>query len=230
MIIEGLQKLTLLDYPGHTACTLFTGGCNFRCGYCHNYQLVTGKREPLMQSEEFLSFLNKRKGLLDGVAITGGEPLLHRDLGDLLREIKAAGFAIKLDTNGMFPARLKEYVEAGLLDYVAMDIKNAPRRYGETVRCKGMDFAPLEESIRFLLEGAVDYEFRTTVAEGLHTEKEIREIAEWIKGAKRYFLQQYKESEQVPDRSLKAPGNQKMREYLKIAKEILPSAELRGVD
>lgn len=230
MTIEGLQKLTLLDYPGHTACTLFLGGCNFRCGYCHNYQLVTGRREALMEKEEFLSFINKRKGLLDGVCITGGEPLLHRDLKDLLKEIKAAGFAVKLDTNGMFPERLKEYAEEGLLDYVAMDIKNAPERYGETVRCKGMDFAPLEESIAFLKAGSLDYEFRTTVADGLHTEEEIYKIAKWIQGAKRYFLQQYKESEQVPDRSLRSPSNQKMREYLKIAKEIIPSAELRGVD
>ena len=183
-----------------------------------------------MSAEEFLSFLNKRKGLLDGVCITGGEPLLHRDLKALLKEIKAAGFAVKLDTNGMFPDRLKEYAAEGLIDYVAMDIKNAPARYGETVRCKGMDFAPLSESIAFLLEGSVDYEFRTTVAKGLHTEEEIRAIAKWIKGAKRYFLQQYKESEQVPDRSLQSPSNQEMRDFLKIARELLPVAELRGVD
>lgn len=230
MTIEGLQKLTLLDYPGHTACTLFLGGCNFRCGYCHNYQLVLPPRVSLMEEEEFLSYINKRKGLLDGVCITGGEPLIHRDLKDLLKKIKGAGLAVKLDTNGMFPERLGELLDEGLLDYVAMDVKNTPERYPETVRCKGLDFSAIEESVRLLMKSGIDYEFRTTVVEGLHTEKEIAEIARSLKGAKHWFLQQYRPSSPVPDDSLQQPSNQKMRNYLKIAQGILPSAELRGID
>lgn len=230
MTIEGLQKLTLLDYPGHTACTLFLGGCNFRCGYCHNYQLVRGPRVPLMEESEFLSYINKRKGLLDGVCITGGEPLIHREVRNLIEKIKREGLAVKLDTNGMFPDRLQELLDAGLLDYVAMDVKNSLDRYSETVRCKGLDFSPIEKSIRLLMESGIDYEFRTTVVKGLHTAAEIEEIAKMLSGAKRYFLQQYRPAEQVPDGALQQPSNQEMREYLRIAKEVLPVAELRGID
>lgn len=230
MTIEGLQKLTLLDFPGHTACTLFLGGCNFRCGYCHNYQLVLPPRVPLMEESEFLSYINKRKGLLDGVCITGGEPLLHRDLKSLIQKIKAEGLAVKLDTNGMFPDRLQELLDEGLLDYVAMDVKNTLERYPETARCKGVDFSPIEKSIRLLMESGIDYEFRTTVVKGLHSAAEIEGIAKMLHGAKRYFLQQYRPAEQVPDDTLQQPSNQEMREYLKIAKGILPVAELRGID
>ncbi len=229
MTIEGLQKLTLLDYPGRTACTVFLAGCNFRCPFCHNFELVVNPAAPLMTDEELLDYLQKRKGLLDGVAITGGEPLLRKELPELLRKVKALGYAVKLDTNGSFPARLKALVEEGLVDYVAMDVKNAPARYGETVGFLKLDLAAIQQSIDYLLTDAVDYEFRTTVVEQYHSAEEIRAIAEWIQGAKRYYLQQFKASERVPNEALSAPSYQKMQEYLQIARAHIPATELRGV-
>lgn len=229
MTIEGLQKLTLLDYPGRTACTVFLAGCNFRCPFCHNFELVVNPVAPLMTDEELLDYLQKRKGLLDGVAITGGEPLLRKELPELLRKVKALGYAVKLDTNGSFPARLKALVEEGLVDYVAMDVKNAPARYGETVGFLKLDLSSIRESIDYLLTDAVDYEFRTTVVEQYHSAEEIRAIAEWLRGAKRYYLQQFKASERVPNEALSASSYQKMQEYLQIARAYLPTAELRGV-
>ena len=229
MTIEGLQKLTLLDFPGRTACTVFLGGCNFRCPFCHNYDLVAEPSAPLMQEEELLAFLQKRKGLLDGVAITGGEPLMRRELPALLRKIKALGYPVKLDTNGSFPARLKALVEEGLVDYVAMDVKNSPARYGETVGFLKLGLGPVQESVEFLKSGAVDYEFRTTVVQELHGPAELRALAEWLKGAKRYYLQQFKQSVQVPDEGLTPPSFQTMQDYLKIVQELVPAAEVRGI-
>lgn len=229
MTIEGLQKLTLLDFPGRTACTVFLAGCNFRCPFCHNFDLVAQPSAPLMGEEELLSFLQKRKGLLDGVAITGGEPLMRRELPELLRKIKELGYPVKLDTNGSFPARLKELVAEGLVDYVAMDIKNSPERYGETVGFPKLGLAPTRESVEFLLSNAVDYEFRTTVVQELHRPEDMKAIAEWLKGAKRYYLQQFKQSAQVPNEGLSAPSYQTMQDYLKIVQEQIPAAEVRGI-
>ncbi|MBQ8894959.1 MAG: anaerobic ribonucleoside-triphosphate reductase activating protein [Clostridia bacterium] len=229
MTIEGLQKLTLLDFPGRTACTVFLAGCNFRCPFCHNFDLVAEPAAPLMGEEELLSFLQKRKGLLDGVAITGGEPLMRRELPELLRKIKALGYPIKLDTNGSFPGRLRELVEEGLVDYVAMDIKNAPERYGETVGFPKLGLGPIRESVEFLLSGAVEYEFRTTVVQQLHSPADMAAIAAWLKGAKRYYLQQFKQSDRVPDEGLTEPSYQTMQEYLKIVQEQIPAAEVRGI-
>ncbi|MBQ7936799.1 MAG: anaerobic ribonucleoside-triphosphate reductase activating protein [Clostridia bacterium] len=229
MTIAGLQKLTLLDFPGKTACTVFLNGCNFRCPFCHNFALAKGLAEPLMGEEELLSFLESRKGLLDGVCFTGGEPLMQRELPELIRKIKAMDYAVKLDTNGSFPERLKALAEEGLLDYVAMDVKNAPERYGETAGFLKLDLKAIKESIEFLKSGAVDYEFRTTVVNEFHGESELREIAKWLQGTKRYFLQQFKPSEQVP-KALTAPTYAEMHDYLKAVREILPAAELRGVD
>ena len=229
MTIEGLQKLTLLDYPGHTACTVFLGGCNLRCPFCHNYTLALGEAPGLMEEEELLSFLKKRQGLLDGVCFTGGEPLLRKELPALMARVRELGFAIKLDTNGTLPDRLKGVVAEGLVDYVAMDIKNAPDRVGETAGRPDLDLAPIEESIQFLLSGAVDYEFRTTVVAEFHTVRDLQEIARQIRGAKRYFLQGFKLSEQVPDRHLTAPGEKELQEILAAVQEILPQAELRGI-
>lgn len=230
MTIAGLQKLTLLDFPGKTACTVFLNGCNFRCPFCHNFALAKGLAEPLMEAQELLCFLESRKGLLDGVAFTGGEPLMQRELPDLIRKIKAMGYAVKLDTNGCFPDRLKELVEEGLLDYVAMDVKNAPRRYGETVGFLKLETDRIEESIAFLKEGRVDYEFRTTVVHPLHGKEELAEVAQWLQGAKRYYLQQFRPSDQVPNEALEAPSYQEMKAYLETVRNILPVAELRGVD
>ena len=163
MNIAGLQKMTLLDYPGKVACTVFLQGCNFRCPFCHNSGLLGVPESTLMNMEQFLTFLQRRKGLLDAVCVSGGEPTLSPDLRELLTAIKAMGFSVKLDTNGSRPEILEQLVQDGLVDYVAMDIKNCPQRYGETAGIPALNLQPLERSIRFLLSGAVDYEFRTTV-------------------------------------------------------------------
>ena len=195
MTFHGFQKMTLLDVPGKVACTLFTGGCNFRCPFCHNAGLVLepGKWEAY-EGDEVLAFLKKRQGLLDGVCITGGEPLMHPDLPDFIREVKKLGFLVKLDTNGSFPSRLKELVAEGLLDYVAMDIKNSRDKYPLTVGVPDYDVVPVEESVKFLLSGKVDFEFRTTVVQEFHTVEDIQDIGAWILGTPRYFLQNFVDS------------------------------------
>ena len=219
MLIAGLQKLTLLDYPGTVACTVFTGGCNFRCPFCHNAPLVLPELMGQDTDEEqVLAFLKKRQGVLDGVAITGGEPLLHKDIGAFLEKVRALGFKIKLDTNGSFPDRLQEIISAGLVDRVAMDIKNAP------------ELAPIERSKELLLRGDVDYEFRTTVVKGLHTEESITGAAKWIAGAKEYYLQQFKDSGHViAIEGLSEYNEQEMHELARAAAQYVPSAQVRGV-
>ncbi len=231
MLISGLQKLTLLDYPGRVACTVFTGGCNFRCPFCHNASLVLP--EQMVQDtneEEVLSFLKKRVGVLDGVAITGGEPLLHKDIGGFLSKVKALGYEIKLDTNGSFPELLMELVQDGLVDRVAMDVKNSPELYAHTVGLEKLDMAPIERSKEFLLSGTVDYEFRTTVVKGLHTRESLRGAAEWIKGAKEYYLQQFKDSGNVLNiAGLGAFNEKEMHALADGLRDLVPSVQVRGV-
>ena len=231
MLISGLQKLTLLDYPGKVACTVFTGGCNFRCPFCHNSTLVLPGQIAHDSSEEaVLSFLRKRVGVLDGVAVTGGEPLLHADIGDFLKEVKALGFLVKLDTNGSFPDRLISLVEAGLVDRVAMDIKNAPALYAKTAGLEHFDLAGVERSKDFLLEGRVDYEFRTTVVKGLHTKESLTEAAHWIEGAKEYYLQQYKDSGAILDSTgLSGFDADEMHALADAVRPIIPAVQIRGV-
>lgn len=231
MLVSGLQKLTLLDYPGRVACTVFTGGCGFRCPFCHNASLVMPDRIACDTTpEDVLSFLKKRIGILDGVAVTGGEPLLHKDLGDFLKAVKDMGYAVKLDTNGSFPDRLKEVVGAGLVDRVAMDIKNAPEYYGETVGIRNFDIAPVRESKDFLLSGSVACEFRTTVVKGLHDTERLLRAAEWIAGAKEYYLQQYINSGDVisPD-GLDSFSEQEMNGFRDSVAKIIPTVMLRGL-
>lgn len=231
MLISGLQKLTLLDYPGRMACTVFTGGCNFRCPFCHNASLVLPERlSAELTQEEVLLFLRKRTGILDGVAVTGGEPLLHRDIGDFLREIKELGFSVKLDTNGSFPNLLQKLIEEKLVDYVAMDIKNSPLLYAETVGVPGFDLSPVNESRKYLLSGPVDYEFRTTVVKGLHTKESLLDTAEWLCGAKKYYLQQFRDSGDLilPD-GLRAFDEAEMKLLHDAVAAVLPVTELRGV-
>ena len=200
MFLSGLQKLTLLDYPGKVACTVFTAGCNLRCPFCHNAGLVLPERlyQDVTEDDVF-AFLKKRTGILDGVAITGGEPLLHAEMPAFLRKVKSLGFLVKLDTNGSFPDRLEALIAEGLVDRVAMDIKNAPSLYAETAGIPGLDLTPFERSKNLLLSGTVDYEFRTTVVKGLHTKESLIEAARWIAGAKEYYLQQFKDSGDVID-------------------------------
>lgn len=195
MRIQGFQKLTLLDFPGKVACILFTEGCNFRCPFCHNAALVSHvDPSARLQEEEILRQLEKRKGILDGVCVTGGEPLLQNGIEDFLGKLKEMGFAVKLDTNGSFPERLKAIVKAGLVDYVAMDIKNAREKYAQTVGVHSFAVAPIEESAAFLLTGKVPFEFRTTVTRELHTPADIAAIADWIQGAPAYYIQNFVDS------------------------------------
>ena len=193
MLILGFQKLTLLDYPGHVACIVFTGGCNFRCPFCHNASLVHATAEPI-DATEILAYLQKRRAMLDGVTVTGGEPLLQPDLADFLRQIKALGYDIKLDTNGSCPDRLAALITQGLVDYVAMDIKNSPAAFAKTAGTDDTMLTKVQKSKELLLGGSIDYEFRTTVTAELHTVDDIAAIAAGIPGAKRYFLQNFVDS------------------------------------
>ena len=233
MRISGLQKLTLLDYPGHVACTVFTGGCNFRCPFCHNAPLVLPER---LQGDEngaetVLAFLKKRQGILDGVAVTGGEPLLHKDIDSFLREVKRLGYQVKLDTNGSFPERLRALVEEGLVDRVAVDIKNSPALYAKTVGVPGFDLAPVERSKNYLLSGKVEYEFRTTVVKGLHTRESLLEAARWIAGAREYYLQQFKDSgDVIAIEGLSAFTGEEMHALADAVRPIVPSVQVRGVE
>lgn len=222
--------MTLLDFPGKVACTVFTGGCNFRCPFCHNALLVTKLPEkPDYTEDEILSFLEKRVGLLDGVAITGGEPLLNPDIGDFIRKIRDMGYAVKLDTNGSFSERLKAIVSEGLVDYVAMDIKNRREKYAETIGLKNLDLSKIEESVEFLKSGAVDYEFRTTVVKQFHTVEDIRAAAEWISGAKRYFLQNFVDSGELICEEVCGVDKETMLKMKSAAADFVPQTEIRGI-
>lgn len=196
MIIQGLQKLTLLDYPEKMACTVFTPGCNFKCPFCHNASLVRGDGDSISE-QEFFKFLNTRKNILEGVCITGGEPTLQPDLPEFIRKIKDMGFLVKLDTNGYRPDVLKALVKDGLLDYVAMDIKNSKSKYALTAGIDEFNIEKIIESVDFLINGDLDFEFRTTVVKEFHDEKDILDIAEWIRGAKKYYLQKFVDSEDL---------------------------------
>jgi len=231
MRIAGLQKLTLLDYPGRVACTVFCPACNFRCPFCHNSPLVlqTGGSD-IIPTEEILAFLKKRIGVLEGVAITGGEPLLQNDIEEFMAEIKAMGYKIKLDTNGSFPNKLEKLISAGLVDRVAMDIKNAPEKYAFACGLENMDISAVTSSKNLLLEGRVEYEFRTTVVKGIHTLNSLRGAAEWIKGAPEYYLQAYKQTENVINPSgLSEFGAEELRLLCEEVRTIIPNTEIRGI-
>lgn len=233
-MIAGLQKMTLLDYPGKVACTLFLQGCNFRCPFCHNSELLPRSGEAFMTEEEFLAFLRKRQGLLDGVCVSGGEPTLYKDLPRLLKDIKDLGFLVKLDTNGSDPAMLKALVAEGLVDYVAMDIKNSPARYGETVGLAKVNMAPMEESIRFLLSGAVAYEFRTTVVAQLHDDASIEEMGQWLsslvpgKMPRTLWLQKFTDRETVLFAGLSAPSPEQMKRFVTLLAPFVKKTAIRG--
>ena len=230
MKIHGLQKMTLLDFPGKVACTVFLDGCDMRCPFCHNAELVDGTAEAVMDEQGLKKFLSTRSGLLDGVAFTGGEPLLRADLAPLFRSIREMGFAVKLDTNGTHPDRLRALLEEGLVDYVAMDIKNSPERYGETAGVPEMDLGPVKESVELLKEGRTDYEFRTTVVAELHDDDSFREIGPWIRGARRYFLQKFTDRETVPFGGFHAPAEEDLRRWAEMMRAFVQEVSLRGVD
>ena len=230
-IFTGLQKLTLLDFPGYVACTLFTRGCNMRCPFCHNASLVirADEQKPYTH-EEIMYFLKKRQGILDGVAITGGEPTLMPYLPDFMAEVRELGYKIKLDTNGTRPEALRSIIERGLVDYVAMDIKNCREKYGETVGFDAAyDLTPIEESISILMAGKVDFEFRTTVSKSFHTSNDIEKIGEWLRGDEKFFLQQFKDSGDVIGDGIEGYDEGEMKAMLDKILPFVPNAQLRGV-
>lgn len=228
MDINGIQKLTLLDYPEHCACTVFLAGCNLRCPFCHNSPLVLDAPETAMKEEEFFKFLSTRKGLLDGVCVTGGEPLMRKDTPLFLKKIKDAGFKVKLDTNGCFPDMLKEVVSNGLVDYIAMDIKNSPEKYSLTCG-REVNARDIEKSIEIIEKSGVDHEFRTTCVKDFHTEESIYSAALMLDENSKYFLQGFINSGALIDGSCKGFTKEEMEKLLAAAQKRLPNARLRGV-
>lgn len=231
MKICGLNKTTLLDYPGKVAATVFLGGCNFRCPFCHNRTLVLHPElEPTFSRDELFSFLKKRQGILDGVCITGGEPTLSADLDKLLREIKSLGYLVKLDTNGSQPDILKKLVHEGLVNMVAMDIKACLPRYSVLTGLSSPYTQAVQESVSFLLSGIVDYEFRTTVVKELHSQQDFVEIGQWIAGAKAYYLQAYKDSPDVLVPGFSCYSYEELSRFREILLRTIPIVEIRGID
>jgi len=234
MQIHGLQKMTLLDYPGKVACTVFLAGCNYACPFCHNSQLLTGEAEAVMQEEELLSFLQKRQGILDGVCITGGEPTLNPGLKPMLQRIKALGYAIKLDTNGSRPDVLRQLVEEGLVDYVAMDVKNGPEQYAATVGVPGVKLERVEQSLRFLIGGGVPYELRTTLVQQLHDEASILAMGRWLaslvpeKQPEVLYLQSFVDRDTVAFAGLCAPEEETVRHLSHILQPYVRQVRIRG--
>ncbi|HAW58921.1 MAG TPA: anaerobic ribonucleoside-triphosphate reductase activating protein [Bacteroidales bacterium] len=230
MNIGGIQRLSLLDYPDKTCCTIFTIGCNYRCPFCHNASIIQNQfAEKGILQEEVIDFLKRRIGILDGVCITGGEPLLQDQLESFIREVKSLGFSIKLDTNGSLPKKLKQLIETGLVDYVAMDIKNSPDSYGQTVGINNYNLEPVKESVDFILSNIVPYEFRTTAVRQLHTSKDMLAIAQWIKGAEHYYLQNFVDSGDVLESGLSGFSREEMQDFQELIRPIIPSVELRGI-
>lgn len=229
MIIEGMRKLTLLDFPGRCAATLFTHGCNLRCPFCHNASLVTRAPESEITAAEVYAFLEKRTGLLDGVCITGGEPLINKEVFELMRGIRARGFAVKLDTNGFFPEALARVLSEGLADYVAMDIKSSPEGYAAATGVPDIDITPVRESIALLMGGKTDFEFRTTAVKGLHTKKDFEGIAEMIAGDEKYFIQRFVDSGDLIGGGYSAFSPEEEWEILQAVRTRVKNAFLRGV-
>lgn len=226
-----MNRTTLLDYPGHLAATVFTGGCNFRCPFCHNKDLVlNSKSQPLIPEEEVLAHLRKRKGILEGICITGGEPTLQPDLWDFIRKVRELGYLVKLDTNGYRPEALGELLAAGMLDYVAMDVKASPERYGMAAGCPSVEFSRIKESISLLKQGKIPYEFRTTVVKGIHTKEEFEEIGKLLEGSSVYYLQAFRENENVIGEGFEAFSKEEMEAMAETARKYIYRVELRGIE
>ena len=245
MQIHGFNKTTLLDYPEHIAATVFTGGCNFRCPFCHNGELVLDPgAQPFITEEEVLSYLKKRRGILQGVCVTGGEPTLQKDLMEFLRKIRELGYPVKLDTNGYLPGVLWDLLQSGLVDYVAMDLKASRENYGAAVGLKTMDLSRIEESIGILKSSGIPYEFRTTVVKGIHRVEEFEDIGRWIAGCPAYYLQNYEENENCLYRMLptaedagdgkharfEAFSREELEQMAELARKYVGKVVLRGVE
>ena len=227
MNVQGYQKLTLLDFPGKTACTVFTGGCNLRCPFCHNAGLVRNPLEQNNATAEVLEYLQKRRGILDGVCVTGGEPLLQPDLADFLREVRALGYAVKLDTNGSLPDKLADLLSLGLVDYVAMDIKSSPQGYALATGAD-LDPAVFARSVQVLQESGVPHEFRTTAVGGIHTPEDFVEIGKWLRDVPAYFIQRFVDSGQLLGEGVYPFSLEEMEHLLATVREYVPAAQLRG--
>lgn len=234
MQIQGIQKTTLLDFPGHVACTIFTGGCNFRCPFCQNGELaLCATSQQGMAEEEIMAFLKKRKGILEGVCVTGGEPTLQPDLEDFVKKVREMGYLVKLDTNGYRPDVLRKLLNEGILDYVAMDVKASKENYARVAGVPGLQIERIEESVSLLMgQDKVPYEFRTTVVKGLHDPKEFAEIGKWLSGARVLFLQSYRDSENVLDRgiTMEAFSEAELERMAEMARNYIARVEIRGVE
>ncbi len=225
----GMEKLSLVDYDGKVAATVFTGGCNFRCGFCHNSPLVLSVKDlPLLPEEEILSYLQKRAGLLEGLCISGGEPTLNKDLPLFIEKVKSLGYSVKLDTNGTNPEMVKFLHANGLCDYFAMDIKNDLENYAEIIGFNKFDTKKIEETVDFFLSNKVDYEFRTTLIKEFHKKENVLSIGKWLKGANKYFLQKFKNSDSCIQSHLSAVEDKIAIKYVELLKEYIPSTHLRG--
>lgn len=229
MTIKGLQKLTLLDYPGTLAATVFLGGCSFRCPFCHNASLVLGTCGESITEDELLSFLKRRQGMLEGVCITGGEPTIHKELPELITKIRELGYKIKLDTNGYQPEVLISLCEEGLVDYVAMDIKTSRENYGKVSGLSSLDISKIERSVDYLINNFPEHEFRTTVVRELHSTNDITRISRWLAGESRYYIQSFTDSGDILEGGLSAYSREELEAMLKAVRGNLPRAELRGI-
>lgn len=229
MHICGLEKMSLVDFDGLVATTIFTGGCNFKCGFCHNSALVLQANNlPLIPEDEVLAYLEKRRGIIDGVCVSGGEPTLQKDLPEFLAKLKGLGYKIKLDTNGTNPDLIKSFYKDNLVDYFAMDIKNDRQNYAKIIGFSEYDTKKVEESVEFFLSGKADYEFRTTLICEYHKAQNIKDIAEWIKGAKKYFLQKFRDGENCINQGLTAVEQETAQEFIKILSPVIEKVALRG--
>lgn len=231
MQIRGLSKTTLLDYPGHVAATIFTGGCNFMCPFCHNGDLVLNPQVyPLLSDDDIFSFLEKRKQILTGICITGGEPTLQRDLPEFIKKVKGMGYLVKLDTNGYEPDILVNLGNKQLLDYIAMDIKSCKEKYSLSCGVKNIDIARIENSVTYLKSCGIPYEFRTTTVKGIHDEQDFIGIGQWLCGNSNYYIQNYKESDAVIEKRFEGFRMSELRNYQNTVKQYLPNTKLRGVE
>ena len=229
MKIHGYNQLTLLDYPGRVACTIFTGNCNFRCPYCHNSELVLDpSSQPVISEDEIFAFLKKRQGILDGVCVTGGEPTVQPDLLDFLKKVKEFGYPIKLDSNGYKPEVLKEAISLKLVDCIAMDINSGPTNYHVAAGLMSAFTDKISESINLIMNSGIDYEFRTTVVKGIHTDFDFEEIGKWITGANKYFIQNYRDNENVMVKGYESFTDEELEHILDIVKKYIPNAAIRG--
>ena len=232
MIIIGFEKISLVNFDNEVSATIFLNGCNFRCPFCHNFEFVvpTGESFKTYTEEEILEYLNKRYGLLSAVVITGGEPTCNNDLIPFIKKIKDIGYKIKLDTNGSHPDMVIDLFKNGLIDYVALDIKNSKEEYSKTIGLKNYDTSNVEKLVSFLINSDYDYEFRTTMMESYHTNSSIEEMGKWIKGCKRIFLQKFEDSEYVPNKSLKPITKEQAMIFKNILEKYTKSVSLRGYD